>query len=88
MSTAYWSKRAPERPSAAAMRPQLASCPATAVLTSGEVATVRAAASASVCDGGPHDGHAHELGGPLAVGGDLARQARRTPAVRAARKSP
>ena len=47
MSTRAWSKGTPHLPAAAATRPQLASWPKMAVLTSGELAIERATASAS-----------------------------------------
>ena len=48
MDASSWRKTAPDLPMAAAMRPQFASRPQTAVFTSGEFATARAARSASV----------------------------------------
>ena len=53
MDTSSCRNATPHLPSAMAMRPQLQSCPATAVLTSGELATERAAASASASLGAP-----------------------------------
>ena len=47
MSTSSWLKRTPHLPAAAATRPQLASWPKMAVLTSGELAMERATVSAS-----------------------------------------
>ena len=47
MATLSWSIRAADLPSAIMIRPQLGSAPLTAVLTSGELATLRAASSAS-----------------------------------------
>ena len=53
MAASSWRKRAPDLPRAAAMRPQLASWPQMAVLTSGEFATARAALSASASVAAP-----------------------------------
>ncbi len=54
-------------PIAATMRPQLASSPAIAVLTSGELATARPMRLALPVVGGARDADLDELGGALAV---------------------
>ena len=53
MSKARGSTCAPDLPMAIATRPQFASCPKTAVLTSGEFAIEKAASSASVSEAAP-----------------------------------
>ena len=53
MSTRVWSKGTPHLPAAAATRPQLASWPKIAVLTSGELAIERATVSAASSSAAP-----------------------------------
>ena len=57
-----------------ATRPQFASLPKIAVLTSGELAIANAAFSASASLAAPRDGDGDELGGALAVARDHPRE--------------